>query len=287
MAWTNYHGHCHYCDGKLPPEEHVRQAIRNGMPALGISSHAPVDFSSSWAMPPRRLPDYVAEMRQLRAQYADQIQLYMGLEVDYIPHRIQVRSPHILAAGLDYTVGSVHFVDAYADGTPWEIDGPHAGFLKGLHAIFGGDAVAVVKRFYALNREMIREGCPDVVGHLDKIKMQSEGGVLFDEHADWYRAEVLATLEEIQTAGTIVEVNTRGAYKKRVGGTYPSPWILERMFARKIPVCLNSDAHHPDELERDFDIAAAQLLQIGYRELWVLLDGEWQARPFGVNGLQQ
>ena len=286
MTWSNFHGHCHYCDGKYAPEEHVKSAIAQGMPVLGISSHSPVPFATSWNMKVDRLPDYLQELRDLGERYRDQIQLCIGMEVDFIPETVSVSSPWIKEAGLDYTVGSIHFVDAFADGMPWEVDGPHERYLRGMKEIFEGSSRQAIERYFALTREMVQTHCPDVVGHMDKIKMQSEGETLFSETEAWYQQAVLRTLEEIRDAGTIVEVNTRGNYKKRDGGTYPSPWILEQIYAMGIPICLNSDAHLPEELTRDFAETAVLLRQIGFRELMVLWQGNWQPISFDANGLK-
>ena len=43
---TNYHSHCSFCDGKAPMEEFIKEAIRQGFSAYGISSHAPLPFAT-------------------------------------------------------------------------------------------------------------------------------------------------------------------------------------------------------------------------------------------------
>jgi histidinol-phosphatase (PHP family) len=48
---------------------------------------------------------------------------------------------------------------------------------------------------------------------------------------------------------------------------------------------LNSDAHHPDEIESGFPYAAGLLQEIGYKSLRILLDGRWQDRPFNEKGV--
>ncbi|MEL6846638.1 MAG: PHP domain-containing protein, partial [Bacteroidota bacterium] len=85
MSWTNFHSHSHFCDGKGSPEEQVKSAIEKGMASFGFSSHCPVPFETSWAMKASALPEYLRETRRLQTSYADQIELYVGLEVDYIP----------------------------------------------------------------------------------------------------------------------------------------------------------------------------------------------------------
>ena len=283
MSWTNYHSHSHFCDRTASLEQYATQARAEGLRAYGFSSHAPVPFPCAWCMKKERLAAYLAEIQQLKDRCRGIIQLYAGLEIDYIPGVVGPNDP--LFAALDYRIGSVHLVEAFSDGQPWEIDGPHGLFVKGLKEIFAGDVTRVVHQYFALTRQMLQEACPDVVGHLDKIKMQNEAGTLFSESADWYQREVIETLEVIASAGVIVEVNTHGIYKKKAIETYPSRWVLERMHTMGIPITLSSDAHHPEEITRGFSNAARTLKEIGFQHLHVLLDGRWQAVGFGANGL--
>ena len=112
-SWTNYHGHCNYCDGRGEMEAYIKKAIEYGMKNIGISSHAPVPFNVDWTMSPGKLNAYVNEIDALKAKYADEIPVYKSLEVDYIPNAISVNSAHIRNAQLDYSVGSIHFVDFF------------------------------------------------------------------------------------------------------------------------------------------------------------------------------
>ena len=47
---TNYHSHCLYCDGRANMEDFIRFAISEGFTSYGISSHAPLPFSTAWTM---------------------------------------------------------------------------------------------------------------------------------------------------------------------------------------------------------------------------------------------
>ncbi|MGB3779662.1 MAG: histidinol-phosphatase [Tunicatimonas sp.] len=283
--YTNYHGHCHYCDGQEAPETYVKAAIAQGMRGYGFSSHAPLPYGLSWAMPSERLVAYRQDIAALQQRYADQLPIYCGLEIDYIPRVSGPNHQRWRELALDYTIGSVHFVDFFPDGRPWEIDGSHTVFLEGLEAIFDGDVRRAVERYYALIRQMVAEDTPDIVGHLDKIRLQREGGELFDEAAPWYRAAVQQTLEVIAERGVIVEVNTRGLYKQKTSEPYPSWWILEEMKLLDIPITLNSDAHHPYEVMAFFPEMATRLRQLGYEEEQQLLSDGWQGIPFDVAAL--
>lgn len=279
--WVNFHMHSHYCDGKGTLPEYVAAARSLGMPAVGFSSHAPVPFDCVWCMKAARLEDYLGEVELLK-QSTNDIELYKGLEVDFIPDII---SPGEFASRLDYTVGSVHFVDAFADGRPWEIDGLHTLFMEGLDRIFKGDIRAVIKRYYALTRQMVQTAVPDVIGHLDKIKIQNPGNKFYSESDPWYVEEIDRTIDAISESGAIVEVNTRGLYQKKSTTPYPSPWILERLHAKRVPVTLSSDAHHPSDITNQFDETASLLLDVGFKHLTILLKGKWQPVSFHPHGI--
>ncbi len=280
--YTNYHGHCHYCDGQEVPEAYVLAAIAQDMRGYGFSSHAPLPYELPWTMPSDRLLAYRQDIAALQQRYADQLPIYCGLEIDYIPPVTGPNHPRWQELALDYTIGSVHFVNFFSDGRPWEIDGDHGVFLAGLEAIFSGDIQRAVERYYALIRQMVTDDTPDIVGHLDKIKLQSEGGQLFDEAAPWYRTAVQQTLEVIAERGVIVEVNTRGLYQQKTTELYPSWWVLEEMRKLSIPITLNSDAHHPHEITAFFPEMIARLRQMGYHEEQQLRPDGWQGVPFEV-----
>lgn len=275
IGWSNYHGHSNYCDGHGNLEEYVKQAIKLGIKTLGISSHAPLPFETKWSMPVEKLPDYMADMLSLKQKYAGEIELYTGLEVDYIPDVMSPHHPSVQALALDYTVGSVHYVDAFPDGVPFEADGSREVFINAIHQMFDGDERKLVSRYFELVQHMLRDAQPTILGHLDKIKIHNSKGKVFDEGADWYRKLVQETLDVAATSGTILEVNTRGIYKKKCSETYPSPWILKQAYERGISITLNSDAHHIREITGAFEQAAHTIKACGYRHILQLHGGEW------------
>jgi len=70
----------------------------------------------------------------------------------------------------------------------------------------------------------------------------------FSEESDWYVELIDETLGLIRENQCVVEVNTRGMYKKRSESLFPGPAILEKILELKIPITLSSDAHKPNEL---------------------------------------
>jgi histidinol-phosphatase (PHP family) len=268
---TNYHSHSHYCDGKGSLEEQVQGALAQGLRAFGFSSHCPVPFENKWSMKTERLADYLAETNALKAKYEGQIELYTGLEVDFIPEMVGPKDFSML----DYCVGSVHYVGLNQFGQPWEIDGSSVEFLECLDTLYGGDIRVVIQKYYGIIRQMIETDPPQIMGHLDKIKMHNAARSLFDELESWYIAEVEQTLQTIAKAGTIVEINTRGNYKRSLD-LYPSTWIIKRMRELQIPICINSDSHRPEEITASFPLAFDTARAAGYDAVRVLLEGKWQ-----------
>jgi histidinol-phosphatase (PHP family) len=279
--WSNFHSHSRYCDGTGELSEYLTEAVANGVTSLGFSSHAPVPFDCTWCMKKENVKPYLDNIERLKAAQPS-LQVYKGMEVDYIPGTV---SPSDFRPLLDYTIGSIHFIDRFPDGKPWEIDGAHSVFLSGLESIFGSDIRAAVTRYFELTREMISNAAPDVIGHLDKIKVQNPANKFFDEADQWYRQEVIKTLDALAGREMIVEVNTRGLYQKKSATPYPSPWILEEILRRNIAITLSSDAHHAKDLLNQFEQTATLLVAIGFRKISILRDGSWQPVTLTPDGI--
>jgi histidinol-phosphatase (PHP family) len=278
--WSNYHSHCNYCDGKGTLADFAAKGQSLNLQSMGFSSHAPVPFDVKWAMQNDDLPNYLDEIEKLQKHSA--IQLYKGLEVDFVPGKV---SPNDFKDKLDYTIGSIHFVEYFPDGRPWEIDGSPIVFKHGLKEIFNNNYKDAVTRYFQLTREMIDQACPTIVGHLDKIKIQNHEGEFFSESDPWYQHEITETLNKIADAGAVVEINTRGIYQKKSHTTYPSPWIIELMRLRHIPITVSSDAHQTDDLINQFEETASLLFTLGYRKISILKDGSWKPVNLSPNGI--
>ncbi|MBX2872252.1 MAG: histidinol-phosphatase [Saprospiraceae bacterium] len=279
MQLANHHAHSHFSDGRLSPREYLQQAIAQGLNAYGFSDHAPIPNSSVGLMSLESLLRYLAEVDTLKEIYAEDIQVYKSLEVDYIPGTITMDSAHIQDANLDYIIGAVHFVDAFSDGTPWGFEGSKDNFERGVAEIFHGDMQAAVGRYYALITEMVQGYQPTIVAHLDRIKKLNKGERFFSEQSSWYREAVENTLVTIKASGSIMEVNTKGYYKNETSEPYPGRWVLAKAKEMGIPVHLASDAHHPEDITKGFEFGASILLKVGYTDVTVLSEGEWIPTP--------
>lgn len=279
----NYHTHSDFSDGGRPAEEYVAEAIRQGMTDLGFSDHAPIPFDNPFSIPPGRLDAYLAETRRLQAVYADRLNIFLGLEIDFIPGIMDNFRELVEQGRLDYSIGSVHVVGRDCVENLWFIDDPdRETFDRGVRTFFGGDIRKALRAFYDQTNQMTTSQTFDVIGHLDKVKMHCENRY-FSEDEPWYRAMVFETLDVVRQKGLIVEVNTRGAYRNNAGALYPSAFILRRMHELDIPVVISSDAHRPEELQLMFDRAIAAVRQAGYRDVMRLTKAGWQGVEAGQN----
>ncbi|MGB1206237.1 MAG: histidinol-phosphatase [Chitinophagales bacterium] len=284
MSWSNYHQHCYYCDGTSPLEEYVISALEKNVRSFGFSSHATIPYDVPWCIEEGKFSAYESEVLALREKYADQLPIFLGLEIDFFPNIMGPADERFKC--LDYRIGSVHFAGTFEDGTLWGIDDTKKMYERGINEIFGGNVQAAVESYFDVTRQMIRQSPPDIIGHLDKIKMNNGAGVYFSEDEKWYQKTVLETLEEIAATDIVVEVNTRGVYKKKTAFPYPSPFILKHLLDMNVPIMLNSDAHHPREITNYFGESAEMLSQIGFKTLQIVTKNGLQARPFDKNGIK-
>ncbi len=243
-------------------------AIGKGFHSLGFSSHAPVPFENNFAIKDDdELSEYCAVIRGLADTYRDRLNIFCALEMDFIEGISRDFNDFRKDFGLDYSIGSVHLVKNGNDERLWFIDGAKVEtYTEGLKNIFGGDIRKAVTAFYHQQVLMLETQKPDIIGHFDKIKMHNRG-IFFREDESWYIDLVMELIDVIQATGTIVEVNTRGIYKKRSEDLYPGQWILKILKEKNIPVTLSADAHHPSEIDGYYPEAMEILRGIGFKEL--------------------
>jgi histidinol-phosphatase (PHP family) len=268
MNLFNLHTHSYFCDGKEEPEAYVKHAIELGFHTLGFSSHAPVPFENNFSLKEEKMDEYFSTIRALDEKYKDRINILLSMEIDYIPGITRAFTEFSKAGNLDYTIGGVHLVRNKEIEKLWFIDGSKKEtYDDGLQILFNGNPRKGVEAYYGQIAEMVATQKPDIIAHLDKIKMHNKNRY-FSEEEGWYKDLVWKTLKYIaDESDCIIEVNTRGLYKKRSDTFFPSPAILEQIHHLKIPITLSSDAHQPHELNAYYEEALKLLKEIGFKEL--------------------
>lgn len=274
-VFANYHSHSAFSDGEGEPEEYVLSAIEQGVSIYGFSDHAPLPFACDWAMKTEELVRYSQQIDVLSELYKGRIELLKSLELDYLPGMQYSMSDFARLFKLDYTIGSIHFVDAFTDGTPWNIDTGRELFEKGLKFVFSGNCKRAVERYFELTIDMLINMKPDIVGHIDKICMYNDNQRYFNENDAWYLKIIDAVLEKLRQLPAVLELNTRGFYKGESPRFFPSEHFMHRVKLLGIPVVINSDCHHPDEVNAGYMDALYYLKTVGLKSIAVFSDRKW------------
>ena len=279
MNLTNYHSHCSFCDGRAPFEEFVKEAITQGFYSYGVSSHAPLPFPTQWTMEWGQMEAYLDEFKNLRSKYADEIELYVGLEIDYLNEESNPSVARFTELPLDYRIGSVHLLYDAA-GEVVDIDCSPAVFKERVDRHFNGDVLRVIRMYFDRLFRMVELGGFDVLGHADKMHYNAScyHPGLLDE--PWYEALMKDYFSLVASRGYLVEINTK-AYDS-LGTFYPNSRYWELMKEYQIKVLVNSDAHYPERINAG-RIEALRLLQAkGFAAVAELHQGSWREVPIVV-----
>lgn len=280
MNLTNYHSHSLYCDGRANMEDFIRFALSEGFTSYGFSSHAPLPFPTAWTMEWDCMDDYLAEFRRLKAKYAGQIELYIGLEIDYLNEESNPSVARFRELPLDYRIGSVHLL--YNDkGEVVDVDVTADKFRKLVDEEFGGDLVRVVHLYYERLMRMVELGGFDVVGHADKMHYNVAAYCpgLLDE--PWYDDLIQEYLDAIARRGYIVEVNTKSYLE--LGTFYPNERYFPVLLEKGIRVQVNSDSHYPERINNGRLQALAALQTSGYHTVTEMYNNEWKDMPLIIH----
>lgn len=277
MDLCTYHSHCTFCDGKAPAEEFVKAAIEAGFHSYGVSSHSPLPFDTRWSLSKGDVEAYLREMERLKKQYAGQIELYVGLEIDYLNDGWGPASDYFQRMPLDYRIGSVHLVTNGETGEMMDMDGSFDDFRENFRNVYHDDLKHLVRDYFRSSARMVELGGFDFVAHLDKISMNgSLVEPMLTEQA-WYNELLREYFQLIAEKGVMVEVNTK-AYTKK-GLMFPNVKYFKWLKELNIPVMVNSDAHLPQLVNDNRELAFRLLRDAGIKSTMRLHRGVWEEVP--------
>ena len=248
---TDYHTHtplCLHATGN--PVDLAARAVELGLAELGISDHNPMpEYFDDWRMLISDFPAYLALVEEARERYP-QLPVRLGLECDYLEGRESWIEETASMAEWDYLIGSVHYL---APG--WDMDNPkHLSRWK-----TEADVEEIWSAYWKLYERCIRSQMFDFYAHPDLAK---KFGLRPTGDLRRYYEPVIQALVD---TGAVMEVSTAGLHKE-VAEIYPAQGMIEMAFAAGVPVVINSDAHAPGEVGRDFDKALTAVRAAGYRE---------------------
>lgn len=247
----DYHIHtslCGHARGTL--DELAEAAVSRGMREIGISDHMPLLYmeDAELAMSADRLPVYVESVLDLKERFRGRLEVRLGIEADYHPGTMEERASMIEQYPFDYVIGSVHAIG------DWIFDDP-----RKRHRYEGIDLDAFYTEYFKLNIEMAETGVFDIAGHVDLAKKFG------------YRPRMDMTdlygelIERLKKSGMCYEINTAGL-RWPADEVYPDPSFVRLGHRAGVPITFGSDAHCPEDIGRDFEIALRLARSAGYTE---------------------
>lgn len=273
---TNYHSHCSFCDGRAPLEDFIISAVEQGFTSYGISSHAPLPFSTHWTMEKADVPAYLEEANRLKRKYALEIELYIGMEIDYLNEESNPSTDYFRELPLDYRIGSVHMLEALQNEII-DIDVSKERFKVLLPLYFGNDLKKLVNTYYDKLMRMVELGGFDILGHADKMSYAAsycQPGLL---DQDWYNRRMREYFTFIAEKGLIVEINTKAFHT--LGVFFPHVKYFSLLKELNVLVQVNSDAHFPKLINSGRAEALKALKQVGITSVMELHWGKWEECP--------
>lgn len=249
---ADYHTHTPLCrHAKGTPEEYVARAVAAGLHEYGISDHAPMtpEPFDDWRMDVADMPRYLEWIERARAAAPDSLAIRCGLECDWLPGCERWTDKLSQMHEWDYLIGSVHYI-----AEKWDFDNP-----KWLGRWAQTDVDGVWCLYWAEYQRMVESGLFQVYGHADLIKKfryRPEGSL-----SKYYDPVIKAMAAQ----GGVMELNTAG-WHKPCEEQYPALEFLEKACSAGVGLIISSDAHHPDEVARDFAKARDLAALAGYKE---------------------
>ena len=257
---VNLHTHTTYCDGKNTPSDMAKSAFDQGFKCLGFSAHAPMSLKNDYCMINDKQSEYCKEIINLKAEYKDRMDIFLGLEADYFADPFNREN-------FDYIIGSVHHI--LLDGFYLCIDSSPIDMLCAISA-YNKDINALIYDYYKQISDMPNKFKADIIGHFDIIAKYNYNSLFFDENDGFYRKCALSALENLVDKGLYLEINTGAINKKYSYRIYPNKFILEHANNIGAKIVISSDSHECDTLAQGFANAVQLAKSCGYKTAFKL-----------------
>ena len=224
---ANYHTHTIRCTHAVGTEdEYVLAGMEAGLKILGFADHAPYPFAggnhSHIRMRPDELEDYARTALTLRETYKDQIQIPLGVEIEYFPEFWNEQLSMLRDAGVEYLLLGQHWAN-------FEEGGPYSGKPTDLEELLAAYCRSV--------RDAMQTGVITYLAHPDLFNFVG------DEKA--YERQMRDLCREAKACGIPLEINLLGIHS---GRHYPNRRFWELAAEEGCKAVLGSDAHSPERV---------------------------------------
>lgn len=158
-------------------------------------------------------PINLQEIGRLKQRYAGEIEIYAGLEIDYLNEIQNPANSYFQALPLDYRIGSVHLV--YTDEEEIiDTDTDPENFRYLLEKHFRGNLQEMVTRCFVAAMRMVEAGGFDFCRTCDKISYNAWDLSTGSIPAGWFTDMLKEYFTLIAERGIMMEINTKAFLRK-------------------------------------------------------------------------
>lgn len=242
-----------------PLEKYIEKAIAQNFSQITFTEHAPLPTNfidptpdKDSGMNPKLLTAYIEKLQLLKDEYAQDITINIGLEVDYIiGYETETRAfLDIIGPLLDDSILSVHFLKY--NNTYACIDFSKEVYLDVAQKV--GGISALYNLYYETVLKSIDANLgyykPKRIGHPTLIhKFQLAHGETIQD--DDQIKEVLLRMKE---KGLELDVNSAGLSKSYCKEPYPPMHMINFAQSISLPLVFGSDAHSVKDLHQHYEL---------------------------------
>lgn len=226
---ANYHTHTVRCNHASGTErEYIENAIKNGFKILGFSDHTPQPYPPQYYSHIRmgidELENYTSTLVKLRDEYKNDIQIYIGYEVEYTHKYFDKLIPILKQYPIDYIIQGQHFI-------PDEFEGFYSGTMT--------DDEEKLAAYADLSIEGMHTGLFSYFAHPDLI--------YYDGPDDIFRKHMKRVVQTAISLKIPLEVNMLGFTG---GRNYPSDRFFSMASEMGATFVIGCDAHNPVDVQQ-------------------------------------
>ncbi len=243
---TDGHVHtrlCHHARGEM--EEYVQAGLARGLKKIIFLEHLEIGiryFETTW-LSQEDFTYYISEGERLRQQYQGKIDVGIGIEVGYNPHRVSDIQAFLNTYHWDLIGISYHFLETGDD--------LHLNMVSSksvnLEAAIKYGPERIITAYYQGLLEAVEKLPGTVLCHLDAVLRHLPDVIFTNDHHQL----VMKILDAVAAKNMALEINMSG-YVKR-DEPYPAFHFLREAARRGIRLSLGSDSHCPEQVGRYFD----------------------------------